>query len=118
MTKPVETYKEFTFEAAHELPPYSGLHGHSFKVRIALTGEPDPKFGWSANLYEVERKIEEIHKTLDHGYLNQVEGLSVPSLENIAAWIWHKLHADLPAMSEVAVSRGPDGQAEGCVYRG
>ncbi|TIM67488.1 MAG: 6-carboxytetrahydropterin synthase, partial [Mesorhizobium sp.] len=26
----VETYKEFTFEAAHQLQPFSGLHGHTF----------------------------------------------------------------------------------------
>ena len=69
----METYKEFTFEAAHKLEPYSGLHGHSFKVSVHLVGEPDPVYGWAANLYEVEKQIDEIHKILDHTYLNDIE---------------------------------------------
>lgn len=113
----METYKEFTFEAAHKLEPYSGLHGHSFKVSVHLIGEPDPVFGWAANLYEVEKQIEGIHKTLDHKYLNEIEGLSVPSLENLAKWIFDKLSEKTDTLDRVEVKRGAEGQAEGCVYR-
>ncbi|WP_367717746.1 6-carboxytetrahydropterin synthase [Nitratireductor sp. GISD-1A_MAKvit] len=113
----METYKEFTFEAAHKLEPYSGLHGHSFKVSVHLVGEPDPVYGWAANLYEVEKQIEEIHKILDHTYLNDIEGLSVPSLENLAKWIYDKLAEKSPALHRVELKRGAEGQAEGCVYQ-
>jgi len=113
----VETYKEFTFEAAHKLEPYSGLHGHSFKVSVHLVGEPDPVFGWAANLYEVEKQIDEIHKILDHTYLNDIEGLSVPSLENLAKWIYDRLAEKSPALQRVELKRGAEGQAEGCVYQ-
>jgi 6-pyruvoyltetrahydropterin/6-carboxytetrahydropterin synthase len=40
-------YKEFSFEAAHFLPsappghPNARVHGHSFRVRVTLAGEPD-----------------------------------------------------------------------------
>ena len=40
-------YKEFFFEAAHFLPsapaghPNARVHGHSFRVRVTIGGEPD-----------------------------------------------------------------------------
>jgi len=109
-----ETFKEFTFEAAHQIPPHSGLHGHSFKVVVFLQGEPDPVFGWSHNLYEVESAIEQVKSQLDHKYLNAVAGLEVPSLENVARWLWQELDSRLVGVDRVVVSRGFDGSAEGC----
>ncbi len=41
-------FKDFTFEAAHHLPHVpeghkcGRLHGHSFMVRLEITGEVDP----------------------------------------------------------------------------
>ena len=48
----MELRKTFQFEAAHLLPhlPKSHkcrrLHGHSFKVEVAVQGECDAKLGW------------------------------------------------------------------------
>ena len=58
----IETFREFTFEAAHQTPPYSGLHGHSFLVRIYLRGEPDPHFGWSHNQFDVDAVVAVVRK--------------------------------------------------------
>jgi 6-pyruvoyltetrahydropterin/6-carboxytetrahydropterin synthase len=41
----IELFKEFTFEAAHSVPAYSEVHGHSFIVEVVLRGEPDPVYG-------------------------------------------------------------------------
>ena len=114
----LETFVEFTFEAAHQIPPHSGLHGHSFKVVVFLTGKPDSVFGWSHNLYDVEEVISTTKLALDHSYLNDIEGLEVPSLENVAAWIWRRLDKDLPGLDRVLVRRGLDGAGEGCSYSG
>jgi 6-pyruvoyltetrahydropterin/6-carboxytetrahydropterin synthase len=46
-------FKDFTFEAAHHLPHVpeghkcGRLHGHSFMVRLEITGEVDPHTGGS-----------------------------------------------------------------------
>ncbi len=109
-----ETFKEFTFEAAHQIPPHSELHGHSFKVVVFLQGESDPVFGWSHNLYEVETAIEQVKSQLDHKYLNAIHGLEVPSLENVARWIWQELDTRLAGVDRVVVSRGFEGSVEGC----
>jgi 6-pyruvoyltetrahydropterin/6-carboxytetrahydropterin synthase len=84
----IETYKEFAFVAAHSLPPHASLYGHSFKVRLHLSGNPDPVFGWAANLKDVDRHVHEVVKRLNNRHLNEIQGLALPSMENIARWIW------------------------------
>jgi 6-pyruvoyltetrahydropterin/6-carboxytetrahydropterin synthase len=113
-----ETFLEFTFEAAHQTPPFSGLHGHSFRARVYLRGSPDPVYGWSHNLYEVEPVVAGLRQDLDHKYLNDIEGLDVPTLENLTRWIWRRLESSISGVDRVVVSRGADGSAEGCVYSG
>ena len=114
----LETFLEFTFEAAHQVPPFSGLHGHSFIVTIYLKGQQDPVFGWTHNLYEVEAALADTKRRLQNAYLNEIEGLSVPSLENVAIWIWSQVEKVVPGLDRVALRRGMIGAAEGCTYSG
>jgi 6-pyruvoyltetrahydropterin/6-carboxytetrahydropterin synthase len=114
----METFKEFTFEAAHRSEPFEGLHGHSFRVRVVLTGAVDPVYGWSHNLYSVQGAFDDARKVLDHKYLNDIEGLAVPTIENVAIWLWRYLNTSLSGIDRVEVSRGSEGHAEGCSYRG
>jgi 6-pyruvoyltetrahydropterin/6-carboxytetrahydropterin synthase len=115
-------YKEFTFEAAHFLPsappghPNARVHGHSFRVRVTIDGEPDDKTGVIMHLDDVEAALTGVHEALDHRMLNEVEGLSQPTLERIAMWLWDRLHNRLPGLAEIAIAR--DSCREGCIYRG
>src|SRR5579871_3391374 len=118
-----EIFKEFTFEAAHHLAvnvanghPYSKLHGHSFKVEVFLRGMPDKDKNWICDFGEIERQIAELRAELDRNYLNEIEGLEVPTLENISRWIWNRLDNELPGLDRVLVRRGSCG--EGCVFSG
>lgn len=114
----IATFKEFSFEAAHAIPPHSDVHGHSFRVCVEVGGQADEEFGWTVSLYDLEKNVDSVREQLDHRYLNSVEGLSVPSLENLARWIWTKLEDSVPGLQTITVSRGLPGQAEGCTYRG
>lgn len=114
----IETFREFTFEAAHQLPPFSGLHGHSFMVEVVVTGPSDVEFGWATSLIDIEPHIEALRQDLDHKYLNDIDGLEVPSLENVAAWIWRRLDRVVPGLDRVVVRRGVAGRGEGCTFRG
>jgi 6-pyruvoyltetrahydropterin/6-carboxytetrahydropterin synthase len=111
----LETFKQFTFEAAHQTPPYSGLHGHSFTVCVFMTGKPDPKFGWTHNLDKVERAIGKIRKRVDHKYLNDIEGLEVPTIENIASWLLSQISETVEGVDRLQIRRGPEGNSEGCI---
>jgi len=118
----MEIYQEFGFDAAHRFPgapeghPNHGLHGHSFVARIVLAGAVDPRTGFIADLGEVERRCLALRGRLDHKYLNEVDGLEVPSLENIAVWIWENLKPEFPALARVEVRR--ESCRHGCVYTG
>ncbi|HEX2256900.1 MAG TPA: 6-carboxytetrahydropterin synthase [Afifellaceae bacterium] len=114
----METFKEFSFEAAHQIPPHSDVHGHSFRVAVVVSGESDGNFGWSVSLYDLEEKTEAVRLALDHKYLNAIDGLSVPSLENLARWIWERLAPEVPGLERIKVERGVPGYSEGCSYRG
>lgn len=114
----IELFKEFTFEAAHKVPGYSDIHGHSFRVELFLRGKGDETYGWATSLTEFEPRIREVQRRLDHRYLNEIEGLEVPSLENIARWIWQRLDNQVPGLDRVIVRRGTDGHGDGCIYSG
>ena len=115
-------YKEFTFEAAHFLysardgDPNSRLHGHSFHVRISVSGEPDPETGLIVHFEDFAAQLCSLKDKLDHRLLNEIPGLELPTLERIAAWVWRELHPVLPGLSEVQVSR--PSCREGCIYTG
>ena len=117
----MEIFKEFTFEAAHDLPftpeghKCRRLHGHSFRVRIYVSGEVDPATGWIMDFADIKAAFEPLWRQLDHHYLNDVEGLDNPTSENIAAWIWRRLKPALPGLSAVELF---ETCTAGCVYRG
>ncbi len=115
-------YKEFTFEAAHFLPsapeghPNARIHGHSFRVRVSIVGEPDSETGLILHLDDLKGAMEELRSTLDHNFLNDIEGLENPTLELISKWLWGRLHNRVSGLAEIAISRDTCG--EGCVYTG
>ena len=118
----MQIYKEFHFEAAHFLPsapaghPNSRVHGHSFRVRVTLEGEPDPKTGVIMHLGDLADAMRSAHDDLDHRMLNEIPGLEYPTLERITMWLWERLHNRVPGLTEILIAR--DSCHEGCVYRG
>lgn len=115
-------YKEFYFEAAHLLPsappghPNARVHGHSFRVRVAINGEPDEATGVVVHFDDLDAALADARDALDHRFLNDIEGLQAPTLERIAVWLWDRLHSRLPGLAEIEVAR--DSCREGCIYRG
>lgn len=117
----MEIFKEFTLESAHMLPHVPDghkcrrLHGHSFRIEIHVQGTPDPTSGWIMDFGDIKAAFQPIQDQLDHRYLNDVEGLSNPTSEHLARWIWQRLKASLPGLSQVVVR---ETCTTGCVYRG
>jgi 6-pyruvoyltetrahydropterin/6-carboxytetrahydropterin synthase len=96
-----QVLKEFWFEAAYQTPPYSTLHGHSFRVEVIFGGDRDPVFGWTHNPDDVEPVLESVRCELDHRYVNDIDGLSVPTLENVTCWICHRLNSRIEGLERV-----------------
>ncbi len=114
--------REFHFDAAHFLPHYPDghpnrrLHGHSFRVRVSVAAKPAPETGQIIDLDELHALTHKASAQLDHMMLNEIEGLSVPTLENICLWLWNRLIPDLPHLAEIEVARDSLGQS--CRYNG
>ena len=117
----MEIFKEFTFEAAHRLPHVpeghkcARLHGHSFRVTIHVTGPVGAETGWVQDFADLKAAFDPLHRQLDHNYLNDIPGLENPTSENIARWIWQRLHATLPALTKVVIR---ETCTSGCIYEG
>ena len=113
--------KEFRFEAAHTLPSLPEghkcrqMHGHSFKVEISVEGEVDEEIGWVYYHKRISSAMEPLLEELDHGYLNDIEGLDSPTIERMAGWFWKKLEKDLPGLCEIVIFETPTAR---CVFRG
>src|SRR5262249_7263275 len=118
---PVQIFKEFTFEAAHRLPAAPAghkcarLHGHSFRVEVHVRGDVGPQSGWVMDFADIKTAFAPLLDALDHRYLNEIEGLDNPTSENLARWIWQRLQATLPGLSQVVVR---ETCTTGCVFRG
>jgi|SRR3954463_3673709 6-pyruvoyltetrahydropterin/6-carboxytetrahydropterin synthase len=112
----------FGFDAAHHFDtfpeghPNRALHGHSFRVEVAIAGEPDARTGMIADLGEVERECMRVRNLLDHRLLNEISGLEKPSLENLCLFLWKALQPRFPRLSRVTVRRDSIGQS--CTYTG
>lgn len=110
MSESVQLVKTYRFEAAHYLPNVPEghkcrrMHGHSFKFEVHLKGNVDPDTGWLMDFGDVSRVIKPmIENYLDHYLLNDIEGLSNPTSEQLCIWLWNRIKPDLPMLTEIVV---------------
>jgi 6-pyruvoyltetrahydropterin/6-carboxytetrahydropterin synthase len=117
----MEIFKVFKFAAAHRLPNVPAghkcaqVHGHSFRIEIHLRGKADPHTCWVMDFADIAAACQPIIDQLDHKYLNDITGLTNPTSENLAKWIWQHLHSALPQLSKIVVQESPEA---GCIYKG
>ena len=117
-----ELSKQFRFDAAHKLECEVNtainrrIHGHSYRAEVTVRGTPDAKTGMVIDLGRFEQLLDGVRQALDHRMLNEIDGLGVPTMENLSAWIWRQLAPGIGNLSRVAVYRDSSGDA--CVYNG
>lgn len=101
-------WRRYRFQAAHRLPYVpSGhkcgrMHGHGFEVIV----HADQELG-GADLNIDYDHLDDlwapVSAMLNYRCLNDVPGLSNPTSELIASWLWECLKPDLPALSWITV---------------
>jgi 6-pyruvoyltetrahydropterin/6-carboxytetrahydropterin synthase len=105
----VRLTKTFCFEAAHDLPTFPAdhkcrrLHGHSFRFDVVVEGDVPPERGYLIDYGDMKKAAELLVRRLDHYYLNEIDGLSNPTSENIARWLWERLKPTLPLLASITV---------------
>ena len=117
----MQIYKDFHFESAHRLPNVpeghkcARLHGHSFQLRIVVSGDaPDPS-GLVMDFSDIKQVAKPIIDQLDHYYLNDIPGLENPTSERLCEWIWERLQPQLPQLDSIEIK---ETCTSGCIYRG
>jgi 6-pyruvoyltetrahydropterin/6-carboxytetrahydropterin synthase len=104
----MEIFKEFYIESAHallSLPKehmYRRLHGHSFKIKIYVSGEINDN-GWIMDFGDIKEAFKPIYDELNYRYLNDVVHPDHPTNEIIACWIWDRLKPKLSALSKIEI---------------
>lgn len=108
-----ELKQHFQIESARFLPhlpkdhPCSRVHGHSFKIILTLSGPLDPKLGWVMDYHEITKVMKPLLQQLDHQTLNEVSGLSNPTSELLAKWIYEAALTKLPLLKSVIIMETP-----------
>lgn len=91
------------------------MHGHTYRVRVYISGIIDKNTGWVKDFGDIKAAIKPVEEMLDHNILNEIEGLENPTSENLSVWLWRKLKPSLQGLSKIELFETP---TCGVVYRG
>lgn len=117
----MEIYKEFSFDSAHFLPNVpeghkcKQMHGHTYRLRVYVKGNPGEKNGWLIDFKELKEIALPIIDQIDHKLLNDVPGLENPTAENLAIWVWDRLKPLLPMLDHIELK---ETATTGVIYNG
>ncbi len=93
---------ESEFSAAHRLREYHGacenLHGHNWRVEMAVGGETLDKLGMLIDFRELKRILNAAIEHFDHVYLNELPEFEKqnPTTENMARILFEECARRLP----------------------
>jgi 6-pyruvoyltetrahydropterin/6-carboxytetrahydropterin synthase len=116
-----ELTKSFRFEAAHAISGTTlgaageEVHGHSYRAEVTIRGVPQPETGMIMDTGVFEQRLTEVRRVLDHRFLNRINDLGPPTLENLARFIWDRVQ---PAGQLARVTVHRDSCNESCTYFG
>lgn len=121
----VRIAKEFSWEMGHRLPSHDGLcrniHGHSYKMRVELEGEPCQDSAMLIDYYDLKLIVDEVIAPFDHSFLveqtdeivlsflqqNNFKIVVVPftsTAENICIFFAHELQERLKSYKNIATA--------------
>jgi 6-pyruvoyltetrahydropterin/6-carboxytetrahydropterin synthase len=111
--------RRYTFEAAHHLrgvvPPEHKchrIHGHSYELEVKVTGPVENGMVHGLEFDVIDAVAHALIKMVDHRTLNDVPGLEVPTIENIAPWFANAIAKGLQCPVTVRIYEGPRSWAE------
>lgn len=101
-------WRKYLFESAHQLPNVAAghkcgrMHGHGFEV-IVHADQDIANSEMGIDYDTIDAAWQPLADQLHMACLNDIRGLENPTSEVIAAWIWHRLKSELPALSWITV---------------
>lgn len=110
----VRIWKDFTFSAAHTVDSLPEghqcrrMHGHTYTVRVWISGKIDMPTGMCAGVDfdKIKEAWTELADGLDHRVLNDKLG-SNATVEMLAIFIFAQMQLRIPQVCRVDVGEGP-----------
>jgi 6-pyruvoyltetrahydropterin/6-carboxytetrahydropterin synthase len=102
-------WRRYRFQSAHWLPNVppghkcGRLHGHGFEVIVHANTTLAAQDDLALDYDQLDALWAPLHFELNYRCLNEIEGLTNPTSEVLAAWLWQRLKPDLPALSWITV---------------
>ena len=116
-----ELSQTFFFEDAHtlrrklddaaEVAGSKRIHGHTYHASVSLSGTPAADSGMVMDLALLRAQIATLRSQLDHHFLDEVEGLGQPTLENLCLYIARHMQEQGTRPSQVRVWREASGDS-------
>jgi 6-pyruvoyltetrahydropterin/6-carboxytetrahydropterin synthase len=109
MKKSMRIFLEDSFDAAHWLPNVPvehkchSLHGHTYRIRLEVTGKVGLKTGWIIDYGDVKAAWETVKSSVDHRCLNEIIGMENSTCENLTYWIMDRLKPKLRGLCKIEI---------------
>ena len=106
-------FKEFTFDSAHRLIKVpvghkcKAIHGHTYHLKIVIEGEVDEEMGWVMDFTDMKKVLNPIIESVDHKYLNDIQGLENPTCEIMAQWFSNRIKPGIPLLKQIELKETP-----------
>ena len=85
----MKIYKRFSFDAAHRLPDWPDIHGHSYTAEVWFEGPVAD--GYVIREAAFTALTNAVREKLDHRFLNDF--IPLPTSENIAKFLWNEFRS-------------------------
>ena len=100
-------WKEFTLDSAVQMQhapadsPLRRTHGHTYTLRLYMSGPLDPLFGWTVDFGDVKDLVNPAYSALDHHPVYERSDLADCDTASLSAWIYQQARTALPQLSRV-----------------
>nr|WP_227108598.1 MULTISPECIES: 6-carboxytetrahydropterin synthase [Chromobacterium] len=94
-------WKEQRFESARPFNDQGAYTGHSYLVRLMLSGELDQAMGWLLDFGDVKDRFKPIYRQLDHNPLDRLSGVRGGDSASVAEWVHAHLSPLVPELARI-----------------
>jgi 6-pyruvoyltetrahydropterin/6-carboxytetrahydropterin synthase len=94
-------WKEQRFESAVPFGQDGSYSGHSYLIRLMLTGNIDSTMGWVLDFGDVKDRFKPVYRQLDHNPLDRLSGIRNGQSASVAEWVHARLSPLVPELSRI-----------------
>ena len=102
-----KVWKQFPFEAAIKETSNQSITGHSYLARLHCSGDLDETLGWVIDYGDIKDIFKPFYDRIDHHYINDLKGISEPSLKGLIDWIKKTTANDIPSLDRIDLYETP-----------